>query len=161
MPPTPITLGAVVILVIVSMIAASALRAVGRGKAVATAVAVAILAVPVGYLGEMVAPAEHEAGGAVGGNAARGETLFRNGACPACHAITGISAGVVGPDLTHVAAVSATRKPGTGADAYLRESIVNPQAVVVPGFPSPSSMPPGLATGTDLEDIVAFLMTRL
>ena len=143
------------------MAAASTIGAVSRGKAIAAAFAVAILAVPVGFLGTALAPAEHataQAGGA--GDPAHGESLYRGGACPACHTITGISAGAVGPELTRAGSVAATRKPGMAAEAYLRESIQNPQAFVPPGFPSPSAMPAGLASGKDLDDLVSFLMTK-
>ncbi len=163
MPPTPFTLGLVVFLVFISMVAASTIGAVGRGKALATVVVVAVLAIPVGYLGTLMAPAEHASAaehGVGAGNALNGEALFKSGACPACHTISGISSGAVGPDLTQAATVAATRKPGTSAEAYLRESISNPQAVVTPGFPSPSAMPAGLATGATLDDLVAFLMTK-
>ena len=46
------------------------------------------------------------------------------------------------------------------AEAYIRESITHPNAFVVPGFPSPSPMPPGLVAGQDLNDLVAFLLTQ-
>ncbi|MSQ23329.1 MAG: c-type cytochrome [Chloroflexi bacterium] len=162
MPPTPLVLGTVVILVLISMAAASSIGVLSRARALATVVVVAILAVPVGYLGETFAPAEGAAHEGVGGGGSpeKGQAFYAKSACPACHTITGLSAGTIGPDLTHVATVGATRKSGITAEAYIRESIANPQAFIAPGFTSPSSMPGAQATGQDLEDVIAFLMSK-
>ena len=37
------------------------------------------------------------------GLAAEGQALYARSACVGCHAIRGVSAGVIGPDLTHFA----------------------------------------------------------
>jgi cytochrome c2 len=64
-----------------------------------------------------------------------GEKLFREkGQCTTCHAIG--RPGGRGPDLAGVGGRAATRKPGTTATAYLVESLVNPGAFVVEGFPN-------------------------
>jgi mono/diheme cytochrome c family protein len=64
-----------------------------------------------------------------------GEQLFREkGQCTTCHAIG--RPGGRGPDLAGVGGRAATRKPGTTATAYLVESLVNPGAFVVEGFPN-------------------------
>jgi hypothetical protein len=47
------------------------------------------------------------------------------------------------------------------ADEYLRQSIIDPDAYVVEGYPS-GLMVPNLAdtlSGTQIDDLVAFLMT--
>jgi hypothetical protein len=44
------------------------------------------------------------------------------------------------------------------AAAYIRESIENPTAFVAPGFAP--AMPPGLAQGAEVDDLVAYLLTR-
>ena len=161
MPPTPVVLGAVIVLVAISMIAASAIGVIGLTKALGTVVVAAIVVIPLGYLSTIFAPAEVAHGGERGkGEAGHGETLFRQGACPTCHTIQGISTGTIGPDLTHIATVGASRKAGIAADAYIRESIEQPNAFVAPGFSSPSAMPQGLAAGPQLDDLVAFLLTK-
>jgi cytochrome c2 len=88
--------------------------------------------------------------------------LFESKACVTCHTLPGIASatGTVGPPLAGIANTAGTRKPGMAAEAYLRESIENPNAFVVPGFPSPSAMPPGQATGQEVADLVAFLLTQ-
>lgn len=157
MPPTPVVLTAVVVLVLISMLAAHGLGVVGRVRALAVVVAVAAVVAPLGYVSEQIPKAEEHGGG--GGSPERGKAFFRDqGGCGTCHTMAGISAGTIGPELTHVATVAETRKPGLSAEGYIRESIQSPTAFVAPGF-SPQ-MPPGLASGQNLEDLVAFLMTK-
>ena len=59
------------------------------------------------------------------GNAARGAQVYEGAGCAACHTIRG-RGGSSGPDLTDVGARS--------SPAYLRRSIVDPQADVPSGF---------------------------
>ncbi len=62
-------------------------------------------------------------------------------ACGGCHTIDGTSAaGVTGPDLTHIASVATQRindpayvGAAKSAADYIRESILQPSAFVVPG----------------------------
>lgn len=89
----------------------------------------------------------------------RGKQIYRQKGCGACHQVGG-DGGTIGPPLTHVATVAATRKPGSDAAAYIRESILDPGAYVVPDYPD--SMSRGLARGLsaeDLDDLVRYLLT--
>lgn len=62
----------------------------------------------------------------IGGDAVRGESVFRNqGGCLQCHKI-GSDGGVQGPDLTRVGERLQPEK--------LVESLVNPNAVIAPGY---------------------------
>lgn len=92
---------------------------------------------------------------------ARGREVFVNSGCGACHTIEGISNATVGPNLTQIGEVAATRKPGVSAEKYIRESIVNPQAYVVEGF---NPVMPAIFADTlsqeQLEDLVAFLLAQ-
>jgi cytochrome c oxidase subunit II len=83
--------------------------------------------------------------------------------CGTCHTIAGVPGmnGAIGPELTHVGTVAASRKPGMSAEDYLNESIVNPTAFIVPGFPP--AMPPN-GGDPNLDDqkrsaIVAYLLS--
>ncbi len=73
--------------------------------------------------------------------------------------------GTIGPSLAGIGSRAQERAEATGrgitAEQYLRESIQDPNAYVVPGFPAPSPMPSyaGQFGSQDLNDIVAFLMT--
>jgi nitric oxide reductase subunit C len=106
--------------------------------------------------------------------AERGRAIFDGkGACASCHSLSeGVT--LVGPSLAGVARSALPRvedpgytgKASTGAD-YLRESVLEPSAFVVPGErysggPGVSLMPAHygtlLAPG-ELDDLVAFLST--
>jgi cytochrome c oxidase subunit 2 len=70
-----------------------------------------------------------QAQGGQGGGAA----VFQSAGCGSCHTLKAAgSTGKIGPDLDSLAA--GARKAGKPLDAYTRESIVNPNAYIVPGF---------------------------
>lgn len=88
--------------------------------------------------------------------ARRGERVFMEEGCEACHRIAGTEAdGRLGPDLTHIASrgtVGAATRPNTRAN--LAGWIVDPQGIK-PG----SRMPPSNLTGAQLRDLLAYLET--
>jgi len=93
---------------------------------------------------------------------ARGKQVFMTAGCTGCHTIDGISNGVVGPNLTKIGEVAATRKDGASAEEYVRESIQNPNAQVVEGF-QPNLMPQNYSqqlSNKQLDDLVAFLLAQ-
>lgn len=92
------------------------------------------------------------------GNVTAGRQVYTNSGCSGCHTITGISTGSVGPNLTRIGTVAETRVAGKTAGQYIKESIENPGAFIVPTFAN--AMPPGLASGTNLDNLVAFLLAQ-
>ncbi len=94
--------------------------------------------------------------------AAIGEELVRvKGGCLICHKVTE-TGNVRGPDLRKVAGQAATRKPGMDAEAYLTESLVEPNAFLVPGYPKmmPSAIkPPANMNLAEIKAIIAYLQT--
>ena len=95
-----------------------------------------------------------------------GEAIFTgSGGCSACHTIEGLTQGLVGPDLTHISTDAGTRKPGVSAEAYIRESIREPEAFVAEGVERAT---PGLMTAaltanlTDgqVDALVEFLLKQ-
>jgi nitric oxide reductase subunit C len=108
------------------------------------------------------------------GPAARGQAIFNGrGACSTCHAVAGDTV-LVGPSLAQVAVRAGERVTdpaytGKAKDAqgYLRESILDPSAFLVPGdrFSTPvhTSLMPGSystqLTGEQVDDLVAYLTT--
>lgn len=64
--------------------------------------------------------------------------IFTKGTCMACHVIPNIpgAVGVIGPNLTEIGAVGATRIAGYTAEQYIRESIINPNAFIAPECPT-------------------------
>ncbi|MBI5670302.1 MAG: c-type cytochrome [Chloroflexi bacterium] len=93
--------------------------------------------------------------------AARGEYWFKRppAICATCHALTPNTV-IVGPSLAGIASRAADRVPGMAAEAYLRESILNPGAFVVPGFPDAMQKNLGEHLSAEqINDIIAFLLT--
>lgn len=87
-------------------------------------------------------------------------SLGTNAACRICHSL---EPGVVlvGPSFAGIATRAATRVPGMTAEEYLYQSITDPDAYVVEGFPA-GQMIPNLAevlTEEQIADLIAFLMT--
>ena len=107
-------------------------------------------------------------GGGGGGDdaAQRGKDLFAQSVigteagCSTCHSL---DAGVpiVGPSLAGIGTTAASRISGTSAEDYLHDSIVDPDAYLVEGFPA-GTMPQvweDVLTAEQLSDLVAYLVT--
>ena len=93
---------------------------------------------------------------------ARGRQVYLERGCSGCHTIEGLSTGVVGPNLTQVGTQAATREPGKSAQDYFRESVLDPSAFVVEGFPD-NVMPKNFGTllsQENLDDLIAFLVAQ-
>ncbi len=91
----------------------------------------------------------------------RGQVVYNNSGCGGCHAIEGISVGAVGPALSQIATVGATRVEGYEAEEYIRDSIVNPDAYLVEGYDN--LMLKTFAdsiSADDLSDLIAFLLAQ-
>ena len=80
--------------------------------------------------------------------------------CSRCHASSGETV-VVGPSLAGVATRGGTRIEGMDAEAYIRDSILNPTAYTVEDFPEgvmPLTLKDELSP-EQLDAVVAFLLT--
>lgn len=72
--------------------------------------------------------------GAGGGGGPSAKALFVSNGCNGCHAFKPAGAnGTVGPDLDKLA--EEARRAGKPLEEFIRESIVNPNAYVEPGYP--------------------------
>jgi cytochrome c oxidase subunit II len=72
--------------------------------------------------------------GAGGGGGPSAKALFVSNGCNGCHAFKLAGAnGTVGPDLDKLA--EEARRAGKPLEEFIRESIVNPNAYVEPGYP--------------------------
>ena len=92
------------------------------------------------------------------GDATAGKALFAAQGCNACHTFTPAGATAkVGPNLDNLA--SDAQKANRGSvQAYATESIKDPGAYVVPGYPNgvmPSNF--GALGATKIADLVAFI----
>ena len=90
------------------------------------------------------------------GDPARGKTIFMThqvAACNRCHQLDG-KGGVIGPALDGIALKQTPE--------YLRQSLLEPGAIIAEGYPGPvSPMPPVglLLNAQQIEDILAYLAT--
>ena len=96
------------------------------------------------------------------GDATRGAALFTeviNGApsCSTCHTLDGST--VVGPSLQGYAERAGTRTEQS-AEAYTHQSIVQPAAYIVEGFPNAMFTQYGQKlSGQQMADLIAYLLT--
>jgi len=99
--------------------------------------------------------------------AAAGEKLFKQtvigsqAGCATCHSL---DAGlvIVGPSLNGIASRAGSTVSGLSAEEYLRQSIIDPDAHLVEGFPA-GTMPQvweDELTGDQIDQLIAFLMTQ-
>ncbi len=91
-----------------------------------------------------------------------GEQIFKEkGTCEICHKIG--QKGTRAPDLAGVGAAAAKRKPGMSAKAYLVESLLDPGAFLVEGYPNimpKVDRPPIGLNRSELWALAAFLQSQ-
>jgi cytochrome c oxidase subunit II len=111
-----------------------------------------------------------QAGGQPASPATAGRAVFTQNNCGACHTLKDAgAAGKVGPELDGIAtsAEKIVKDPsykGKAKDAagYIRESIVDPNAYVVPGFPA-NVMPQNFGQtipASELDSLVQYLLSQ-
>lgn len=87
------------------------------------------------------------------GDATRGADLFVSETCSACHSTTSVQ--IVGPGLAGVS----VRAEALGGDAYLEQSIRDPNAVITPGFFAGGMTDFSHLDDQTVADLVAYLKT--
>ena len=95
-----------------------------------------------------------------GGGTAAGKQVFASNGCGGCHKLAAAgSSGSVGPDLDNVVADAAKYAKGKGPAEYIRQSIVDPSAFTVPGFPK-GTMPTTFSqlSKDQIDALVQFLV---
>ena len=106
------------------------------------------------------------AGASVEGDAAHGEEIFNtfyaetSFACATCHH-TDTEERLIGPGLLNISEIAGTLVPGESAEEYIHQSIVDPSAYVVEGYPD-GLMPQNWGTvlsEQDIQDLIAYLFT--
>jgi cytochrome c oxidase subunit 2 len=92
---------------------------------------------------------------------AAGRQIFTDAGCDACHTLGDADAtAAVGPDLNQLSGVAQDREPGTSAEDYVKESIVDPPAFVVEGY-SGDTMPGNFddqLTPEEIDTLVKYLL---
>jgi len=91
-----------------------------------------------------------------------GQELLRGkGGCLICHKDTE-TGNERGPDLRQAAVKAPSRRPGMEGDAYLLQSLKEPDAFLVDGYPKmmPSALkPPANLTPAEIKAVVAYLQS--
>ncbi len=99
-------------------------------------------------------------------SAGDGETLFQKSVlgsvagCATCHSIEPGTI-IVGPSLAGIATTAAQRVEGLSAEDYLRQSITEPDAFLVTGFPK-NVMPAKYASElseAEIDSLVSYLLS--
>lgn len=92
-----------------------------------------------------------------------GKQIFTAAGCGACHTLASAgSQATSGPPLDSLEAAIAKRRGGDSPERYVEQSIVEPQAVVAPGFPA-DLMPTNYGERLkpeQLDALVRFLLGR-
>jgi len=83
-----------------------------------------------------------------------------NAGCRICHSLVK-DERIIGPSFYGIADRAAKRIPGMSAEEYLHQSIIEPNAFVVSGFPEGQMIQTfgDLLTEEQIQDLIAFLMT--
>jgi cytochrome c551/c552 len=93
-----------------------------------------------------------------------GAKLYESLGCSSCHTLTGAKS--VGPTWKGLAGSKVPLSNGqsvTADDAYLLESILNPDKQIVKGFPKgimSASVPPGSVSMANAKALVAFIKSK-
>lgn len=97
-----------------------------------------------------------------GGNAAAGKTVFASSGCGSCHTFQPAgSTGTIGPNLDTAPTADAKADHNMALAAFVKESIINPDAYIAKGF-NKGLMPTTFGNtikGTQLNDLVAFIVS--
>ncbi len=83
-----------------------------------------------------------------------------NAGCRICHSLVK-GESIIGPSFYGIADRAGERIPGMEAEEYLRQSIMEPNAFIVPGYPEGQMIQNfgDILTDEQINDLIAFLMT--
>ncbi|MBI3169903.1 MAG: hydrogenase iron-sulfur subunit [Chloroflexi bacterium] len=83
-----------------------------------------------------------------------------NAGCRICHSLVK-NEKIIGPSFYGIADRAGERVPGLTAEEYLHQSIIEPNAFIVPGYPSGQMIQNfgDILTEEQIQDLIAFLMT--
>lgn len=87
-----------------------------------------------------------------------GARVFTTKGCVGCH-VAGGPGGQTGPNLSAIWTTAAQRKPGLSEEEYIKESILNPQTFIVPGYQGVMPNFTGNITDDELNQLIAWFQT--
>ena len=87
-----------------------------------------------------------------------GKKLFQQ-ECGGCHALSAAgTSGTIGPNLNDLKAAAAKLGKGKTPEEYIRESILDPGAVIVPGFSNAMPSFKGRLTDKQIQTLIDYLL---
>jgi cytochrome c oxidase subunit 2 len=113
----------------------------------------------VGYAADK--PGEDEGALATAGlaQAKSGEQIFTAAGCAGCHTFTPAgSNGTIGPNLNELKSAAAKYAKGQTPEEYVRESIVKPDAFIVPGFSNAMPSFEGRLSDQQIQALIDYLL---
>ncbi len=91
--------------------------------------------------------------------ATTGDQIFKAAGCAGCHTFGPAgSTGTIGPDLNDLEAAATKFGKGKPPEDYVRESIVKPDAFIVPGFNNAMPSFQGRLTDKQIQALVDYLL---
>jgi mono/diheme cytochrome c family protein len=90
-----------------------------------------------------------------------GQQIFTAAGCAGCHTFAPAkSTGTIGPNLDQLKTQAGKIEPGKSADEYIRESIEDPSAFIVKGFPNAMPAFKGRLTDAQIKALIDFLLQK-
>jgi mono/diheme cytochrome c family protein len=90
-----------------------------------------------------------------------GDQIFTAAGCAGCHTFgPAKSTGTIGPDLNELKTEAAKMEKGKSAEEYIRESLEDPGAFVVEGYPNAMPAFKGKLTDAQIKALVDFLLQK-
>jgi mono/diheme cytochrome c family protein len=91
--------------------------------------------------------------------ATTGDQIFTAAGCAGCHTFSAAgSNGTIGPNLNDLKAAAAKFGKGKPPEDYVRESIVKPDAFIVPGFGNAMPSFQGRLTDKQIQTLIDYLL---
>ena len=90
-----------------------------------------------------------------------GQQIFTAAGCAGCHTFgPAKSTGTIGPNLNQLKTEAAKMEKGKTADEYIRESLEDPGAFIVKGFPNAMPSFKGRLTDEQIKALIDFLLQK-
>jgi mono/diheme cytochrome c family protein len=90
-----------------------------------------------------------------------GTQIFTAAGCAGCHTFgPAKSSGTIGPKLDQLKTQAASMEKGKSADEYIRESIEDPGAFIVKGYPNAMPSFKGRLTDAQIKALIDFLLQK-
>lgn len=90
-----------------------------------------------------------------------GDQIFTAAGCAGCHTFgPAKSTGTIGPNLDELKTQAAKMEKGKSADEYVRESLEDPGAFLVKGYPNAMPSFKGRLTDAQIQALIDFLLQK-